>query len=453
MPALREDAALEVGFGDVVDGDGVGGGGHVDGVLVGGEADSSCGVDDRLLEFGVDAFEFPSYAAFVLDPFQVAHSHAAGVAEDGGEDGDVAVGEEGVGFGGAGAVAAFGEDAAVEPFGDLLVDHAFEGGGDEDVDGGAVPGFAVDGFDVGVGVGVAFDGAIGGDVLGEVDGIDDAIGGGGAHGAGVIHGGDELGTEVLQDDGGIAADVAEAQHAEAHAFDVDEEFGEEFLQHVDDALAGGFFAAFGAAAGDGFSGDDVAEVLSGLAFMGVEVGVHHPIHDLGIGADVRGGDVGFGADDIAEGGGEAAGESHEFVVGEFAGVDLDAAFSAAEGETHDGAFHGHPGGEGLAVFEGHFGVEADAALVGSEDVVVLDAVAFEDFVGAVVELDGEVDDVFIFGLAEDGLDVFGGLEDVAGAVDGGDGHGEEGFVVLGLEGFGVGEGVGGGRFGRPLWDS
>ena len=84
-------------------------------------------------------------------------------------------------------------------------------------------------------------------------------------------------------------------------------------------------------------------------------------------------------------------------------------------------------------------MKADAALVGAEDVVVLDAVAFEKAVGAVVELDGEVDDEFGFGLAEDGFDVFGGFEDVAGAVGGFDGHGEEGVGVLRGEGFGGGE--------------
>ena len=47
-------------------------------------------------------------------------------------------------------------------------------------------------------------------------------------------------------------------------------------------------------------------------------------------------------------------------------------------------------------------VIADAALVGAEDVVVLDAVAFEELVAAVVHPDGEVDDELVFGLREDG---------------------------------------------------
>ena len=71
-----------------------------------------------------------------LNPFEVAHGDAAGVAEDVGDDEDIiALVEDCVSVGSRGAVGSFGEDAALEFCGVFVSDDAFFGGGDEDVAG------------------------------------------------------------------------------------------------------------------------------------------------------------------------------------------------------------------------------------------------------------------------------------------------------------------------------
>ena len=93
----------------------------------------------------------------------------------------------------------------------------------------------------------------------------------------------------------------------------------------------------------------------------------------------------------------------------------DAALGSAEGDVDDGALPGHPGGEGADFVERDVGAVADAALAGAAGDGVLDAVAGEDFDVAVVHGDGDVDDDFAGGVAEDfpdsGFEVesFGGL--------------------------------------------
>ena len=82
------------------------------------------------------------------------------------------------------------------------------------------------------------------------------------------------------------------------------------------------------------------------------------------------------------------------------GVADDAALGAAEGDVDDGALPGHPGGEGADFVEGDVGGVADAAFAGAAGDGVLDAVAGEDFDGAVVHADGDVDDDFAGGVAE-----------------------------------------------------
>ena len=83
------------------------------------------------------------------------------------------------------------------------------------------------------------------------------------------------------------------------------------------------------------------------------------------------------------------------------GVADDAALGSAEGDVDDGALPGHPGGEGADFVEGDVGGVADAAFAGAAGDGVLDAVAGEDFDGAVVHGDGDVDDDFAGGVAED----------------------------------------------------
>jgi hypothetical protein len=88
----------------------------------------------------------------------------------------------------------------------------------------------------------------------------------------------------------------------------------------------------------------------------------------------------IGADLVGDGGGEAADDALHLADGVLAGIDLDAALAAAVGDADQRALHGHEEGEGLDVVEVDVVVEAEAALVGAEGVVVLDAVALEELV-------------------------------------------------------------------------
>ena len=122
------------------------------------------------------------------------------------------------------------------------------------------------------------------------------------------------------------------------------------------------------------------------------VGVHDPGHSLLVGVHVGGGDVFFGADELDEFGGIAAGHAFEFALRHFLRIADDSAFRAAEGDVDDGALPGHPGGEGADFVESDVGRVTDAAFGGASSDGVLHAVAGEDFDRAVIHADGDVND-------------------------------------------------------------
>jgi hypothetical protein len=74
------------------------------------------------------------------------------------------------------------------------------------------------------------------------------------------------------------------------------------------------------------------------------------------------------------------------------GVDADAALGAAERQVHRGGLDRHPGRQRHHFFQRDVRVVAHAALARAARQVVLHAEAFEVGDGAVVELDGHVDD-------------------------------------------------------------
>jgi hypothetical protein len=98
-------------------------------------------------------------------------------------------------------------------------------------------------------------------------------------------------------------------------------------------------------------------------------------------------------------------------------VELDAALAAAKGETHERALPGHHRSEGFDVIEGHAWMVADAALEWPKEVVVLDAITFEQPDFAVVHFDREVDDEFVLRLTQDRRYVRFELRSDGGAVE------------------------------------
>jgi hypothetical protein len=93
-----------------------GGGAQRDAVAVGGVPDVLQRADHDLVQAHVDLVFGPEEAAEVLHPFEVAHRHAAGVADHVGHHQHAALGQDVVGAGHGGAVGAFqhqlGLDAA-----------------------------------------------------------------------------------------------------------------------------------------------------------------------------------------------------------------------------------------------------------------------------------------------------------------------------------------------------
>src|SRR5262249_27020588 len=86
----------------------------------------------QLFQLVVDLLLAPQELLNILHPFEIGDGDAAGVAEDVGDDEDIAVFENRVGLRRGGAVGALGEDAAAQLGGVLRVDDALEGGRHQD---------------------------------------------------------------------------------------------------------------------------------------------------------------------------------------------------------------------------------------------------------------------------------------------------------------------------------
>ena len=149
----------------------------------------------------------------------------------------------------------------------------------------------------------------------------------------------------------------------------------------------------------------------------VHVGVHRPRHDLRVRSHVGGGDVVVWPDIGPQGVDEAPRDALDLRARRGAGIELDAAFGSAKRQAHQRALPGHQRRERLQLVERGLLVVAKPPLVGPEYVRVLDAVALEEAVAAVVHLHGEVDDDLVLRLPEDGRDVLWGLDQLTGAVE------------------------------------
>ena len=286
------EASCDGGLGDLGDGDLQGGLSGGDGFGVGVVADLAEALGHALGESVVDLFEGPLLVLGFLGVFEVGDVDAASVAEDVGDDEDVALFEDVVGIGGGGAVGAFGDDFCFDEGGVIGGDLGLGGGGDEDV--------AVELEDLGtedrLGLGEAFDEAlVGVGVLEE--GVDvDAFGV--SQASGDVGDADDGSAESSHFGGGDGAYVAEALDGDAEVFDVEVEFVAGGDDGVDDAPACGFSSAYDAAEDDGFSGDEASSGDGGA------VGVGDAVADVGhvffVGAHVGCGDVDFWSDVSSE---------------------------------------------------------------------------------------------------------------------------------------------------------
>ena len=149
-------------------------------------------------------------------------------------------------------------------------------------------------------------------------------------------------------------------------------------QHA--ATPGGFRAAFRAADTQRLAGHDRRHRMAGLHADRV----HHPGHDLGVGIDVRRGDIAVGTDHDADLAGVAPRQVFELVAAEQLGVDDHAPLGAPVRDANNGALPRHPHGQGFDFLPGHAGVIPDAAFRRTAIDVVVNAVAGEHLDGVVV---------------------------------------------------------------------
>ena len=139
-----------------------------------------------------------------------------------------------------------------------------------------------------------------------------------------------------------------------------------------DAVAGGGLAAGRAVELDRLAGD-----AGRVEAVELGVLVHDPGHHLGVGADVGGGDVLVGADEVVDLLDELAGQPLELAPRELARVAVDPPLAAAEGEVDDGRLPGHQAGQRPGLVLVDVRVVAQAPLERAPGVVVLDPVADE----------------------------------------------------------------------------
>ena len=123
-------------------------------------------------------------------------------------------------------------------------------------------------------------------------------------------------------------------------------------------------------------------------------------------ADVAGGHVGVLADVAVELGHEGLAEAHDLAVALALGVEVRAALAAAHGQRGEGVLEDLLEGEELEHAEVDGGMEAQAALVGADGAVHLDAVAPVDLDLALVVDPGDAEHDDALGL-DDALEDLG----------------------------------------------
>ena len=249
--------------------------------------------------------------------------------------------------------------------------------------------------------------------------------------AGGVGHGDDGRAQLLGLLGRVDRDVTRAGDDDALAVKAGALRGEHLGREVDEAVAGGLGAHVGAAPGQALAGQDarVEAVLEALVLA------EHVADLAATHADVAGGHVGVGADVAGELSHEGLAKTHDLGVGLALGVEVRAALAATHGQAGQGVLEDLLEAEELDDRQVDGGVEAQAALVGAERGVVLDA-----------EAAVHVDVALVVGPRDAELDLALGLDDavddrqvgVFGVTLGEGGDGQEdlvdGLVELGLGG-------------------
>ena len=144
------------------------------------------------------------------------------------------------------------------------------------------------------------------------------------------------------------------------------------------------------------------------------IGVHHPRHDLLVGADVRGGDIGGWPDQRHDFAGIATRDAFEFFLGVVRGVEPHPALGAPVWDVEERALPRHPHRQGAYLVEVDVWAVANTALAGSAGEIVLNAVPNEHFHFAAVTAQRHADGYFSAGRRQHAVHAFVVAEEVYG---------------------------------------
>ena len=180
--------------------------------------------------------------------------------------------------------------------------------------------------------------------------------------------GDRLGAEIKQLLDGVLRDVAAAGNQADLAFERVLAGLQHLVGEIHAAVAGGFGTNQRAAPGQALAGEHAGEFVAQPLVLAEEEADLASAH-----ADVAGGNVGVGTDVAAEFGHEALAEAHDFVVTLALGIEIGPALAAAHGERGERVLEDLLEGEELQDAQVDRGMEAQAALVGADGAVHLDA--------------------------------------------------------------------------------
>ena len=197
--------------------------------------------------------------------------------------------------------------------------------------------------------------------------------------------------------------VAGARHHAGSPFDALPVMAKHVVHHVDHAVARGFRTDPGATKLEGLTGQHAFEAIHQALVL-----TEHVAHFPGAHADIPRRHVRVRADVARQFGHEGLAEAHDLCVGLTLRVEVRAALTAAHGQTGQAVLEHLLKGEELQDALRHRGVEANAALVGADGVVLLNAEAAIDANVAVVVFPHhpEGDDAVRFGHPLEDHEVF-----------------------------------------------
>ena len=184
--------------------------------------------------------------------------------------------------------------------------------------------------------------------------------------------------------------------------------GEDLVGQIDHAKAGRLGPGERAAVGQALAGEDAAVLAGNALVLAVEIADFAAAH-----ADVAGGHVAVGTDVAVELGHKALAETHDLAIALPLGVEVAAAFAAADGQAGEGVLEDLLKAQKFHNALVHARMAAQAALVGADGAVKLHPEAAVDLIFPLVVHPGHPEGDDALGLHQTlqqlGVTVFGVL--------------------------------------------